>query len=78
MRCLGCIQGIPVSIGEITVHVKVIVVCECGLVLGRPFMEASMMALTQKRDGNIEYAVYNPERSRKVTFPSTARGKGRS
>ncbi|KAJ9481739.1 hypothetical protein VN97_g11725 [Penicillium thymicola] len=66
VRCLGCIQNMPISIGDITVYVNAIVIRQCGLILGRPFMEASMMALAQKPDGKVDCVVYNRERTRKV------------
>jgi hypothetical protein len=71
VKCLGCIQNMPVSIGDITTHVNVFVISECpgGLILGRPFMEATMMALAQQPDGKVECTVYNDARTRKVVFP---------
>ncbi|KAJ5110151.1 hypothetical protein N7532_002796 [Penicillium argentinense] len=71
VKCLGCIQNMPVSIGDITTHVNVFVISECpgGLILGRPFMEATMMALAQQPDGKVECTVYNDARTRKIVFP---------
>lgn len=68
VRCLGCIQNMPVAIGDIVIYINAFVIRHCGLILGRPFMEASMMQLMQKPDGRVECMVYNPERSRRVHF----------
>ncbi len=68
--CYGVAEGVAISIGDITLTINAFVLemCPTDLLLGRPFMDASMMALIQQRGGHVECTIYNAARTRRCTF----------
>ncbi|KAK5790998.1 hypothetical protein VI817_006307 [Penicillium citrinum] len=68
--CYGVAEGVGISIGDIilTINAFVLEMCPTDLLLGRPFMDASMMALIQQRGGHVECTIYNAARICRCTF----------
>ena len=70
LKCYGVAEGVVVSIGDIalTINAFVLEMCPTDLLLGRPFMEASKMALVQQEGGHVSCTVHNAARTRRCTF----------
>ena len=68
--CYGCVEDLPVSIGDIsiTINVFVLELCPTELLLGRPYMQKSMMALIQQPNGGVECRVHSTDKTRRCTF----------
>ena len=70
LACFGYIEDIPVSIRDITITINAFVLEQIpvNLLLGRPYIQKSMMALIQKPSGSVECQIYNTEMTRKYSF----------
>ncbi|KAI5301552.1 hypothetical protein KEM55_001657 [Ascosphaera atra] len=69
VECVGCCEDVPVRIGDIIIHIPMMVV-QGGLdfILGRPWQELAGWGCQTLRDGRVNCWIYDPERKRCMTF----------
>jgi hypothetical protein len=78
IKCLGCLQDVPVSIGDLTIRINIFVLpVSPGLILGRPFMEATLLTMEHRSNGSVRCTVYNESRTRRLEFRATVPKEGR-
>ncbi|KAJ6102679.1 hypothetical protein N7486_005106 [Penicillium sp. IBT 16267x] len=78
IKCLGCLQDVPVSIGDLTIRINIFVLpVSPGLILGRPFMEATLLTMEHRSNGSVRCTVYNESRTRRLEFSATVPKEGR-